>query len=153
MAEVNKMRNSILISIAVFIFFGISSYAQAITYGSGTYNSNLYSIYDIPATSSSATPVELLNPAIKPLASTITPTPVIKSTKTYLFNKPLTLKQDIKNLQIVLNYSLKLNLIVDGISGKNTIKAIKSFQKNNKLTSDGKVGLLTRAVLSKVEVR
>ena len=152
MAEVNKMRNSILISIAVFIFFGISSYAQAITYGSGTYNSNLYSIYDIPATSSSATPVELLNPkVIKPLASTSSVIPI--PTKTYLFNKPLKSKQDIKNLQTVLNYSLNSNLKVDGISGKNTIKAIKSFQKNNKLTSDGKVGPKTRTVLNTIIIK
>ena len=75
------------------------------------------------------------------------------TTKPIIFTKPLKSKTDIKNLQIVLNYSLKLKLKVDGVSGKQTIQAIKLFQKKNKLISDGVVGPKTRVALNRVKIK
>lgn len=43
--------------------------------------------------------------------------------------------------------ALGYELVVDGVAGKNTIKAVKSFQRNNDLTVDGIVGPATRAAL------
>lgn len=44
---------------------------------------------------------------------------------------------------------VKTNGGVDGICGAATVKAIKKFQKHNKLTADGVVGKKTREVLKK----
>ena len=56
---------------------------------------------------------------------------------------------DVKTLQTMLNKVDNAGLTVDGIFGSGTEKAVKNFQKANKLTVDGIVGSKTWAALEK----
>ena len=55
---------------------------------------------------------------------------------------------DVESLQITLNEMGYGNLVVDGILGSNTEKAVKQFQKDMSLAVDGIVGRNTWYVLS-----
>ena len=69
----------------------------------------------------------------------------------FQFTKTLKLNSwnnDVKQLQIVLNKQDN-NLVVDGIFGVKTLKAVKEFQLNNQLVPDGIVGILTIGKLNK----
>ena len=46
----------------------------------------------------------------------------------------------VKNLQKYLNWYGNYGLKVDGKYGTKTVKAVKKFQKANKIKQDGKVG-------------
>ena len=53
-------------------------------------------------------------------------------------------------VQRILNRVLKANLEIDGIFGKNTESAVKTFQQNNKLEVDGIVGKNTWLMLRRL---
>ena len=87
------------------------------------------------------TPTLIISPEV-----TMTPVTYISFTKAV--NAKSTVAE-VKNLQKVLNTSLKLSLKVDGKFGKETTKAVKAFQKANKITPvNGLVGPKTRAALN-----
>lgn len=56
---------------------------------------------------------------------------------------------DVKTLQKALNMHQKAGLDVDGIFGTKTKKAVKKFQKDNKIDQDGIVGKNTKAKFKK----
>lgn len=66
-------------------------------------------------------------------------------------------KQTIKNMQEALNSDLSEDNIkpipTDGVWGKSTTDAIKTFQSKHKLFVDGSAGWLTRVELSKVVIK
>lgn len=47
---------------------------------------------------------------------------------------------DVKYLQVILNYYSSEQLKIDGIFGAKTETAVKKFQKSHRLTADGIVG-------------
>jgi len=55
----------------------------------------------------------------------------------------------VKTIQILLNYKIKANLAVDGVFGSKTYAAVSKFQDNNKIKVDGIVGIETWNVLLK----
>lgn len=59
---------------------------------------------------------------------------------------------DVEELQKKLN-TAGYNIAVDGIFGKETLKALKDFQKNQGLTADGIVGDNTYEVLDNITIR
>ncbi len=61
--------------------------------------------------------------------------------------------QERKNIQIVLNRVIvpSLNLVVDGVIGRGTIRAIQVFQELKGLVPDGKVGPMTRLALENAQ--
>ena len=54
---------------------------------------------------------------------------------------------EIEELQQVLNLQLALDIDVDGIFGKDTLNAVREFQRRNGLSIDGVVGPNTAAAL------
>ena len=60
-------------------------------------------------------------------------------------------KESVKKLQELLNSNGNYNLSVDGIFGKNTLAAVKDYQKNNNLAVDGIVGANTWGALTKAQ--
>ena len=60
-------------------------------------------------------------------------------------------KESVKKLQELLNSNGNYNLAVDGIFGKNTLAAVKDYQKNNSLAVDGIVGANTWGALTKAQ--
>lgn len=58
--------------------------------------------------------------------------------------------EDVKRLQLCINYFMGAKLDIDGSFGPATEKALKSFQKKYKLTVDGSCGPKTRAKLKEV---
>jgi hypothetical protein len=54
----------------------------------------------------------------------------------------------VKELQRYLNDTMKLNLKVDGVLGKNTIAIIKKWQKDHGITPDGVIGAKTKAIMN-----
>jgi hypothetical protein len=87
---------------------------------------------------SSPTPSPTITPVIPPV-----PTPSCTITTTLRLTYRGT---QVKCLQTKLNISP-----VDGIFGSKTKTAVIVFQKANKLTPDGVVGLLTRRIINKIE--
>ena len=59
---------------------------------------------------------------------------------------------DVKRVQKFLNWCIKAKLKVDGSCGKNTVTAIKKFQKQYKLKVDGIFGSQSRAKAKKIVV-
>jgi len=57
---------------------------------------------------------------------------------------------DVKQLQVLLNQVLNLDLATDGQYGNNTVNAVIKFQNRYKLTSDGIYGSQTHAALMSV---
>ena len=55
----------------------------------------------------------------------------------------------VKTIQILLNYKIKANLAVDGVFGSKTYAAVSKFQSNKKIKVDGIVGIETWNVLLK----
>lgn len=51
---------------------------------------------------------------------------------------------DVTAVQTFLNWGINANLVVDAIAGPKTVAAIKTFQKQNKLTVDGIFGAKTK---------
>ena len=57
---------------------------------------------------------------------------------------------EVKKVQKFLNWCIKAKLKVDGLCGKNTVAAIKKFQKQYKLKVDGVFGSQSRAKAKKI---
>ena len=161
----NKIFFSFLI--AIFIFFGFSALALANTYGVGTYGSGVYSTASAGgSTTGGGTAFGCKDPKALNYNSFLVhnqtlckySTEIAPSTA-YVFTKTLKLKSknsEVKQLQIFLN-SHNYVLAKTGAGslghettyfGKITLKAVKAFQKANKLVPDGIVGKLTRAKLN-----
>lgn len=73
--------------------------------------------------------------------------PVKKSSKSYLEEGDK--GTEVKALQTLLNKAGNYKLVVDGIFGNGTDKAVRDFQKRNKLTVDGLAGKSTMDKLKK----
>ena len=58
---------------------------------------------------------------------------------------------EVKKLQQFLNWYGDYKLIIDGNCGEKTIKAIKMFQKAEKLTVDGKFGSKSLAAAKSIK--
>ncbi len=96
-------------------------------------------------------------PPVVPQVITKIITPTIPTTTIPKFIKfigPKSPKGDIKNIQQTLNILLSSKLAkllkVDGVYGRNTISALKLFQKENNLKVDGIFGPKTREVMNKI---
>jgi len=91
-------------------------------------------------------------PASTTTTTTTTTTPASTTGTLIVFKGPLNLwsRSVVKDLQIVLNQALGINLVVDGRYGKATYNAVKAFQKANGLKVDGYIGSQTRAKLNAV---
>ncbi|MEM6403770.1 MAG: peptidoglycan-binding protein [Cyanobacteria bacterium P01_D01_bin.116] len=59
----------------------------------------------------------------------------------------------VKALQQDLNLVVGANLVVDGIFGDATLKAVKEFQTKNNLSADGVVGPITWTALNEMAAR
>lgn len=95
----------------------------------------------------------IINPSLK--VETVTETKATGKTYTGTFPTS-TLKRgsrgtQVKYLQKFLNWYGNYKLVVDGIFGAATEKAVLNFQTKNKLVADGIVGPLTRAEMKKVK--
>ncbi|MDE2031301.1 MAG: peptidoglycan-binding protein, partial [Patescibacteria group bacterium] len=55
----------------------------------------------------------------------------------------------VKELQRYFNDTLHLNLVIDGILGRNTIAIVKQWQQDHNLTPDGIIGPMTKAMMEK----
>jgi hypothetical protein len=80
--------------------------------------------------------------------------PIINSIKFTKYIGPKNPKSEVKELQSSLNIILTSKLVkllsVDGVYGRNTISALKLFQKENNLKADGIFGPKTREVINKI---
>jgi len=118
-----------------------------ITFSPTDPNSKVVTTWKLPSShsSSGSVPTKTISQVITPTTPPTIETP--KITKTL----KLGLKNDseVKTLQSYLNLKLKLTLTLDGSFGPKTKLAVISFQKLNKLTPDGIVGPITRALLIK----
>lgn len=115
-------------------------------------------VVTLKATNWSGTGVYTWVLTVKPAGSTAT-TPFQSSDEntsntTVLSNNSVSTKNintrnkvEVKNLQTTLNDALDLNLKVDGIFGKATKNAVRTFQRANNLKIDGIIGPKTKARL------
>ncbi len=87
--------------------------------------------------------------AVVMLAGTFVVSSFSASAATYSTVKKGSKGSDVKTLQTMLNKVDNAGLDVDGVFGSGTEKAVKAFQKSQKLTVDGIVGKNTWAALEK----
>lgn len=83
----------------------------------------------------------------EPLKDVVKTTAEDKTTRLLMFMKPVLYGNDVKNLQKRLSELLSVNVNIDGYFGINTKEYVKMFQKSRKITADGIVGPVTRAML------
>lgn len=104
----------------------------------GIKNASMISVGQIIKISGSGDSV--ISPVVKPVI-------IAFSGRVLKLDKPLMLGEDVRTLQNRLNL-LKFNCgRIDGFFGDATVKAVKGFQRANKLVEDGQVGKLTWAKL------
>ncbi|KKR43680.1 hypothetical protein A2356_00750 [Candidatus Nomurabacteria bacterium RIFOXYB1_FULL_39_16] len=86
------------------------------------------------------------NPPTAPRSPT---PPIINNLDDTILKKGST-GEEVRELQVFLNNKLNTNLVEDGKMGPNTVAAVKRFQVENNLKSDGVVGPKTREVMNAV---
>lgn len=87
-------------------------------------------------------------PRTKPVPK-IPKAPVLEIKRVLSLTRPFMTGNDVRSLQETLNRLINAQLVVDGVYGPATERAVKNFQRQAKITVDGIVGPQTVAALNK----